>query len=115
MPEKYRALTTGELDQMYKLLRQGCQPWEIALSLGRSDQAVRHALRDDSDLASELKEAKTGRWSALEVDLLAKLLDSGDGKAGLIAQKMGRRVCSVQARIRRIVKSLDNHKPSCDL
>ncbi|RYP57979.1 hypothetical protein DL771_011383 [Monosporascus sp. 5C6A] len=103
-PEKSRLLTAEEAEQTRALLRQGCQVWEIALSIQRSKPAVRAALERDQDLAGQLTEKKKGKWSDLEIEYLLELL----GRCRVpclkeMARLLGRDASSVGRQINKMV------------
>ncbi|RYP29501.1 hypothetical protein DL767_006691 [Monosporascus sp. MG133] len=103
-PEKSRLLTAEEAEQTRAFLRQGCQVWEIALSIQRSEPAVRAALERDQDLAGQLTEKKKGKWSDLEIKYLLELL----GRCRVpcrkvMARLLGRDASSVGRQINKMV------------
>ncbi|KAF5601344.1 hypothetical protein FPCIR_2323 [Fusarium pseudocircinatum] len=105
---QHRPLTAAELDKTRNLLRKGCQVWEIASHIGRSELAVRLALRQDDELAGALQNVKRGRWPDVETEFLTKVLTRRQvpDKRG-IALRMRRTVESVA----RQIKKLDARNP----
>lgn len=105
-------LTAIQQDKTRNLLCKGCQVWEIASHIGRSESDVQLALRQDGDLASRLQKVKRDRWSEIETCFLTSKLARRRVPDKLeIARQMGRTVDSVTLQIKKLGEERRNTPP----
>ncbi|KAK4168233.1 hypothetical protein QBC43DRAFT_284873 [Cladorrhinum sp. PSN259] len=83
------------------LLEEGCQIWEIALNIQRTENVIETALESDRGLKCLLKRFKSGDWSKLEDERLLNLIDNNlIIDTNIIALEMGRERSSVAQRLK---------------
>jgi hypothetical protein len=98
-------LSPPESEKMQALLRKGCQVWEIAQSIGRSEPAVKLALKGNDGLAGLLQGVKKGRWTPAEREFIrAYLAEWSVPDKKRLAKEMGRTVESVGGQLRKLAR-----------
>jgi hypothetical protein len=90
--------TNAENQAIKELLQQGCQVWQVAARLGRSEQLVKYRLRENKALRDCLSPTKSGKWEHEEIELLIELR-MREWKYSAISKKLGRTASSIASQV----------------
>jgi hypothetical protein len=104
--------TNEENENAKEMLRQGCQVWEVARRLGRSELSLQRRLKNDEELRVLLRTVKEGRFRSEEVAYMEGLWKQGLPPS-VITKRPGRKTSTVRQQLSLLAdKICNNDQPS---